>query len=305
VNTIDKLQSLQSVDLIRLLQGAWVKRAVLAANVLLILWIAWILATLTWSVIDEPEPVTALPAATTPASAVPDPERQKIREMTNWHLFGKVARETQVVKAVAPVEAPETRLKLVLRGAFASDDKEIARAIIADPRGKEEQYAVGEKLPGNAELSEIHPDKVILMRNGRYETLRLPEERNSSGSGRTRGASIRAGADAPASKAQRLKSMRRQLKENPKSLYGLVRATPKKDEAGNMVGYTLQPGREPELFQTMGLQEGDVVTGINEVKLDSLANGMKALKSAEAGESVTMTVLRGDQEETLTFSMPE
>ncbi len=72
-----------------------------------------------------------------------------------------------------------------------------------------------------------------------------------------------------------------------------------------MLGYTLQPGRDPELFQTMGLQAGDVVTGINEVKLDSLANGMKALKSAEAGESVTMTVLRNNQEETLTFSVPE
>jgi len=172
VNTIDKLQSLQSVDLMRLLQGAWVKQAVLVVNVLLVIWIAWILATLTWSVIDAPEPVAALPAATAPASAAPGPERQKIREMTNWHLFGKVAREKQVVKAVAPAEAPETRLKLVLRGAFASDDKKIARAIIADPRGEEEQYAVGEKLPGNAELSEIHPDKVILMRNGRYETLR-------------------------------------------------------------------------------------------------------------------------------------
>jgi general secretion pathway protein C len=305
VINIGKSQSLQSVDLMRLLQGAWVKQAVLVVNVLLVIWIAWILATLTWSVIDAPEPVAALPATTAPASAAPGPERQKIREMKNWHLFGKVAREKQVVKAVAPAEAPETRLKLVLRGAFASDDKKIARAIIADPRGEEEQYAVGEKLPGNAELSEIHPDKVILMRNGRYETLRLPEESSSSAGGRTRGASTSARSAATTGRTQRLKSMRQQLKKNPKSLYGLVRATPKKDEAGNMVGYTLQPGRDPQLFQTMGLQEGDVVTGINEVKLDSLASGMKALKSAEAGDSVTMTVLRGEQEETLTFSMPE
>ncbi|UCC57064.1 MAG: type II secretion system protein GspC [Gammaproteobacteria bacterium] len=303
--TIDKLQNLQSADLMRLLQGARVKQAVLVVNVLLTIWIAWILATLTWSVFDDPEAVAELPVAEVTDRVAPDPDRQKIREMPNWHLLGKVAREPKVVKkVVAPAEAPETRLKLVLRGAFASDDKEIARAIIADPRGQEEQYALGDKLPGNAELSEIHPEKVILMRNGRYETLRLPEERSSSAGGRTRGTSG-IGSATSTSRAQRLKSMRRQLKQNPKSLYGLVRATPKKDEAGNMLGYTLQPGRDPELFQTMGLQKGDVVTGINEVKLDSLANGMKALKSAEAGESVTMTVLRNNQEETLTFSVPE
>ena len=303
--TIDKLQSLQLADLVRLLQGTWVKPAVLAVNVLLIIWIAWILATLTWGVIDAPEPAVAVPVTTATARAVPNPDRQKIRELENWHLFGSVAQETPAVKVAVPADAPETRLKLVLRGAFASDDKEIARAIIADPRGKEEHYAVGDKLPGNAELSEVHPDKVILMRNGRYETLRLPDERDSSRGSRATGASISTGSAATTSPGQRLKSMRQQLKRDPKSLYGLVRATPKKDEAGDVVGYTLQPGREPKLFQTMGLQAGDVVIGINEIKLDSLANGMKALKSAQAGASVTMTVLRNEQEETLTFSMPE
>jgi general secretion pathway protein C len=305
VITVDKLQNLQSADLMRLLQGAWVKQAVLAANVLLTIWIAWILAMLTWSVIDAPETVVELPAAAAPErAAAPDPDRQKIGHMKNWHLFGTVTRETQVVKPVARAEAPETRLKLVLRGAFASKDREIARAIIADPRGKEEQYALGDKLPGNAELTEVYPDKVILMRNGRYETLRLPDER-SSAEGRSRDTSRRSGSNTTPTQTQSLKSMRQQLKQNPKSLYGLVRATPKKDEAGNLVGYTLQPGRDPELFQNMGLQEGDVVTGINDIKLDSVNSSKEALKSAEAGDSVTMTVLRNGQEETLTFSMPE
>ena len=72
-----------------------------------------------------------------------------------------------------------------------------------------------------------------------------------------------------------------------------------------MIGYTLQPGKDPQLFEQMGLQPGDVVTQINDVTLDNLSNGMRALKSAQSGETVSMTVLRGETEETLSFSLPE
>ena len=86
-------------------------------------------------------------------------------------------------KTSAPVDAPETKLKLVLRGVFSSEDQDNARAIIADPRGKEEQYSIGDMLPGNAELSEVHADKVILKRSGRYETLRLPTDNKPGNTG--------------------------------------------------------------------------------------------------------------------------
>ncbi len=302
---LDKLQSLQPADLARLLQGAWVKHAALVINVLLVVWIAWTLAAVSWRFVEEPAPDDSAPVvATAAARPPPDPVRKLVRDMPKWHMLGEARSVTGKVQTAVPAQAPDTRLKLTLRGAFASDDPELVRAIIADPRGKEDHYSVGDKLPGNAELSEVHPDRVILKRGGRFETLRLPDERSVGGNLARRNAAKR-GAARQTRPAERLKSLRQNLKKNPKSLYGLVRATPKKDEEGNMVGYTLRPGRDPQLFATLGLQNGDVVTGINDIKLDSLANGMKALKSAEAGNTVTMTVLREEQEETLTFSMPE
>jgi len=299
---IDKLQNLQPADLVRLLQGAWVRQAVLAINVLLVVWIAWTLAALTWRVLEEAEPLAVPPAMTASAARTgPSPILKKIREMPDWHMFGAANRAAAAVQPAVPANAPDTRLKLVLRGAFASDDKALSRAIIADPRGKEEDYSIGDKVPGNAELSEIFPDKVILKRGGRFETLRLPDER-LEGMKTGKSAILRKSA---VDRIHRLQSIRQRLRQNPKSLYGLVRATPKKDEAGTMVGYTLQPGRDPQLFETMGLHGGDVVTRINNIQLNSLASGMKALKSAEAGATVTMTVLRNAREQTLTFSMPK
>jgi general secretion pathway protein C len=105
--------------------------------------------------------------------------------------------------------------------------------------------------------------------------------------------------------SERLQSLRQNLGRNPNSLFGLVRTIPKKDDHGKMIGYTLQPGREPELFEQMGLKPGDIVTRLNDISLDNLASGMQALKSAQSGDTVSMTVLRGNQQQTLTFRMPD
>jgi general secretion pathway protein C len=301
--------SLQQADLVRVMQGRNTQRVILVVNLLLVVWIASKLATLTWSFLapeESPQPVAAV---TTTAPVKASPDAQLIRQLPGWHLMGVVTQEQAPVKTAAPIDAPDTRLKLVLRGALSSDDQEQARAIIADPRGQEEHYAIGDTLPGNAELSKIYPDRVILQRNGRYETLRLPEDGASKGrSGNTvasRANTRRNITPSSASPAERLKNMRKQLKQSPRSLYGLVRATPKQSDDGKMIGYTVSPGRDPELFSQVGLQAGDVVVRVNDIALNNAANSARALKSAQAGKTVSMTVLRDGQEQVLSVSVPE
>jgi len=304
-----KALTLQSTDLLRLMQNDWTRRAIRVLNLLLVVWIAWLLATMTWSLLAKPEPTeTAMPE---PVVVTPQASQQDelVRQLPNWHLFGQVATEAEPVKKAVPVDAPDTRLKLQLHGTFSSADPALARAIIADERGDEEMYAVGDMLPGNAELSEIQTDKVILQRDGRYETLRLPREDAASGGGVSNSAASSGRYSSTNrmdySTTARLQSLRQALKRNPKSLFGLVRAIPKKDDKGKMIGYILRPGREPELFQKMGLLAGDVVTQINGINLDNLASGMRALRSVQSGDAVTMTVLRGGRQENLSFRVPE
>jgi general secretion pathway protein C len=298
-----KALTLQSTDLLRLMQSDGARHAIRIINLLLIVWIAWLLAMMTWNLLAEPEPVgTALPEAV-PITPQVNQQEKLVQQLPNWHLFGEVAPEAAPVKAIVPVDAPDTRLKLSLHGTFSSHGAELARAIIADERGNEEMYAVGDILPGNAELSEIQADKVILLRGGRYEILRLPRDTLTGDAG----GSIISAADAMRvnTTSERLQSLRQTLRQNPKSLFGLVRTIPKKDDQGKMIGYILQPGREPELFEQLGLRPGDVVTRINDVNLDNLASGMQALRSVQGGDTVSMTVLRGDQQENLSFRIPE
>lgn len=300
---------MQQVDFVRLMQSQQMRRVIMVANLLLVIWIASQLATLTWGFFAPAEETAPAVVETAATPVQRNEELDLIRQIPGWHLMGVVSQLAAPVKEAAPIEAPDTRLKLVLRGAFSSDDPEHARAIIADPRGKEDQYAIGDNLPGNAELSEVHPDRVILKRNGRYETLRLPQDpQQKSITVSATKTSLRSAVPQPQARttpAQRLQAISQRVRQNPVSLYEVVRPVPKQDEEGNIIGYVLQPGRDRELFEHLGLQAGDVVVQINDLKLDNAANSAQALKSVQNGQEVTMTVLRDGQEQVVSFSLPE
>ena len=70
------------------------------------------------------------------------------------------------------VEAlPETKLNLTLAGLFTSPNQKDAGAIILDDRKQSQFFSTGEELPGGVTLQSIHKDRVVINRNGMYETL--------------------------------------------------------------------------------------------------------------------------------------
>ena len=270
-------------------------------NVLLVIWLAWLLASLSWRVLPEPESESVqLPAVVT-APAQRQQPRIDERQIAEWHIFG-VASEEKSVKPAA-VDAPETRLKLTLRGLFASDDSSGGRAIIGDPKGREESYAVGDPVPGGARLSEIHTDRVLLERNGRYETLRLPRDRSSNSVGRARNVTTgRSGTSRPGQAAAFTK-YRSEIKQNPAAFLNYVRATPARKN-GKFIGFRLQAGKQRGALKELGLKPGDIVTSINGVQIDSPAKGMKAMQALGEGESVEVTLLRSGQEVSMSLALP-
>jgi len=87
------------------------------------------------------------------------------------HFFG-VANAKPVIVID---ELPETKLELILRGAFTAQNEINAGAIIEDDKKNSQHYAIGDTLPGDAILKSIHENKVVLTRNGIFETLYFPE----------------------------------------------------------------------------------------------------------------------------------
>jgi general secretion pathway protein C len=270
-------------------------------NALLIVWLAWLAAGLSWMVV--PERNDERQALAPPPAPI---QRQQARfdehQLASWHLFGVVGEE-KTVKST-PVNAPETRLKLTLRGLFASDEADRARAIVGDPRGQEQSYSVGDPLPGGAKLSEIFPDRIILERDGRFETLRLPKELLKSGSSATAGASSApAGVSSSSKQGAAFDRYRNEVKKNPTAILNYLRATPAR-QGGKFVGFNIQPGPEPGALKELGLQAGDIVTAINGMDIDSPATGMRAMQTLGEGDTASVTLLRGGQEMSLSLTLP-
>ena len=81
---------------------------------------------------------------------------------------------------------PETNLRLVLRGALATDSDFPGSALVEDAEGNTEVYLVGDTLPGDALLRTVLPGRLILERNGKLENLYFPEADRQSASAITR-----------------------------------------------------------------------------------------------------------------------
>jgi len=285
----------------QLLQGRAVERVTRIINLVLVLFIAWSLARLTWSLwpmpqieVSAPLPVANLSSGKPPAGAA-----TRLAEM---HLFGE-AKEQEPAADTA-LTAPETQLTLTLSGVLSADDKLTARAIIAGPDGEEKPYAVGDTLPGNATLHQILVDRVILKSGGKYETLRLPEDSNGMAPvpGMTGMANVPGPMGMQGGQGGNLRQYRQQILNNPAQLFDLVQVVPI-SQNGVFQGFRLGPGRDPRMLQRFGLQPGDTVTQINGIALDDPSKGAQALQSIATASSINLTIKRGGTEQQVTVRL--
>jgi len=226
--------------------------------------------------------------------------QQKLIQLNNAHLFGQA--NAPVIKQ-ATKDAPETTLNLVLRGIFSAQPMTLASAIISSgKRGKELTYGVGDSVPGNATIEEIYQTHVILMRNGRLETLKLPEksiggiDNKSSGKGKS-------ALNLNQTPDRILGDIRRNIMKNPTS-FGEYAIPVPVSKNGKLQGYRLRPQKKGrELFKQFGLQRNDIVTQINGVALNDPVQGIAALRKLSNASSINLTVMRNGAETPLQFNI--
>ena len=245
------------------------------------------LAVLAWRLVPGRRPAPSPPVV---AQRAPE----DLNELLRARLFGVAATD-----AVSGVNAPRTRVALVLAGTLAGRDPRHGLAIIGESAQSGRVFAVGAMLPGGVRLHEVYPDRVVLDRDGALETLPLPHATATGGSLpelAARGAAY--GGEAPlAASVQRL------IAQGPEVIGEMLRPMPAY-AGGQLKGFRVYPGRDRRKFTRLGLQPGDLVTQVNGVPLGDAQRGMEILRSLGGG-SATVTVERGGAVQQLSVDASE
>lgn len=265
-------------------------------NLLLILLVAWLFIRLLW-IGFVPADKVLKPAAV--IQATQSTERQLRVPLKNSHIFG-IFEEKQLVSHYR--DAPETSLNLLLRGIVSGETDQDGFAIIRNSKGREAVYRVGRKLPGGGEVRGVFPDRVVLFRDGRYETLRLRLDEqlsstdessyaidspvNTETTGKTTIKTPLGAGSVPTARSRYALDVSAMA-----SSYGLVKVP-----SG---GYRISLGRNAGQLVKLGLRNGDIIVSANGVKLDDEKAVEGLIGKVMQGEGLSLEVLRHGQKQIL------
>jgi general secretion pathway protein C len=148
---------------------------------------------------------------------------------------------------------------------------------------------------GQARLHQIHADRVILERDGGYETLRLPRPDGSSAGAPASAAPARAAAPAPTATAtDEPRIQRSEWLGDPERLLQAVRARPVIQD-GALYGLEVSPTRNARQFQQAGLRPGDVITSVNGMPLSAIDDADSLFQDLAGQLRVDLVVERDGQ----------
>lgn len=247
---------------------------------------------------------------TTPTTAAntnvkPQPRANHDRKIAQLHLMGKPAPATSTKQVK---DAPETTLNLKLLGVLAGG-KDYGYAIISSGGNKIKHYSLGDDIPGGATLHAVFSDRVILERDIRMETLRLPRA-NAKGfnkkkpSKKTKAAVSQSKQEGNETDFETVGQFRQALMKNPVRLTEFINAVPENKD-GKFLGYKLTPSTNTDMFYQLGLEPGDVVININDIVLDAPNKGPQAMQTLATSTEIKMIVMRAGTEITLLQDMSQ
>ncbi|WP_426358776.1 type II secretion system protein GspC [Pseudocolwellia sp. HL-MZ19] len=285
----------------------------------ILIYIAYLLSKLTWLFLDDlpqhnPNTSNAVFSQSKNASA-----SYNLSDVKSLNLFGEYNQSAAVDKEEDIEDAPETNLKLTLTGVAASDVEAESAAII-QKNGVQEIYAIDETINGTrAVLKKVYNDRVHIRHSGRLETLMLDgfdyndsTRKNNSASRKPNAAregpikdnaeNTRIDNRSNEALTTQAQNLRDDINEDPGKITDYLKISPKRED-GQIIGYRLMPGKNPEFFKTSGLKSGDVAIQMNGFDLSQPSEAAQALKALKQEQELSLLVKRNDDITEILFSI--
>jgi general secretion pathway protein C len=299
------------------------RKLIVVVVILLSLYLLSVAAKLTWSLMPQSDSQVSQQTRKMQQSASNDDSINvnNINKLISQNLFGNASEKPVVAKVEEVSDVPETKLNLVLSGVVSSNDPNRGAAII-EYRNTQGTYGVGDKIEGtNVTLDEIYVDRVIIKNRITRETLMLDgidfdeanKKRanesefanasqglirlNTQNNNETRNQNIRLQAEA-------VREAREQLTKEPSSFTDMISLAPHRVD-GVFIGFKVSPGAKAQLFNSVGLKNGDVVVQLNGLDLSDLQQSKEAMTQLQEADTLQLEVLRGGEYVSLDLDIPE
>lgn len=271
-----------------------------------------LLAQTTWLFLSPAEEIKA--ARITSASSIAQSQgtnwSKLARDISVREFFGEeVEQEKAPTQEV--VEAPETKLAFTLQAVIAEGEGQ-GFAVIAQRSGVGKVFGVDDDLFGQASLSAVYGDRVIIDRRGQLETLRYEqikslvvlqaaEREDPAGSLKeaidkaNKAASEDGDIRAPVQDV--VSYVTQKVNENPEAFMREMGLEPTDS------GY--QVTRRARQLQMVGLRPGDVVTSVNDTPVGNISSDQVLLSQVlQSGGEVKIQIKRGSRSFTIYQSIP-
>lgn len=177
-------------------------------------------------------------------------------------------------------------------------------AIFSDGSGRQEVYRLGETIPGAGKLERVDRDKVSVKGDGRVacipiaDILRITDV--SAPRGLVRPSEFARSIGAGTFIVDQTKV--RQAIEDPSQLMTDARLQPNFSN-GKQEGFTLREVRSGGIYQSLGLQNGDVLLRINDYNISNPENALQAFTALRGTDRIQLDIMRGGSKMTLTYQI--
>jgi len=259
--------------------------------IILVIMMAQSLARLTWLPFRDWQP------ALSGGAALQSPQQgqaNRIPALVTGNLFGRQESLAAQSQVLSQVEAPKTRLQLMLEGVFLAEKEEDSGAIVSERGQSAQSYRIGEKLPGNAELVGVFPDRIVLRRAGQLEALTFEDA--------TAANAMLEKVEQPriSSPEDFVSVAQQQLMENPTAALASVGLAPA-DPGGQPQGY-VYTGDNP-MLRALNLQKGDIIRSVNGHVLGDMQKDREMLKELSQQAMLEVEVERGGMSFTVSYPL--
>jgi general secretion pathway protein C len=258
-----------------------------------------------------PLPMRAGGISTGPESGGPPTDFDGILKRNMFNVEGKIPDPFDQGMLDCMSQARRSSARLRLLGTIVMTDDQYSVALIEE-EGTNEKYGVRkDETFGGGQYQVMKVDRKRLCfqvkASQEFEYVEIPDEVPALGGGGTQMglASPMEGVTAVSETDYQIKaSVLEKSLTNLNQILQTARAVPYIErETGKFRGFLVQTIEPDSPFAALGIKQGDVLTGVNDIVLDNPGKGLEAFQRLRNATEVKLDVIRNGSKKTMSYTL--